>query len=66
MDECHELEVAELHQAMQAMMPNAAFIGFTGTPLLKKDKQTTLEVFGSYVTYKIEGVEDGVVFGPCL
>ncbi|MBN1314559.1 MAG: hypothetical protein JXA42_03795, partial [Anaerolineales bacterium] len=39
------------------------FIGFTGTPLLKKDAQTSLEVFGSYIhTYKFsEGVEDGVV-----
>jgi type I restriction enzyme R subunit len=48
---------------MKAMMPNAAFIGFTGTPLLKKDAQTSLEVFGGYIhTYKFsEGVEDGVV-----
>jgi type I restriction enzyme R subunit len=30
------------------MMPNAVFIGFTGTPLLKKDKKTSLEVFGGY------------------
>jgi type I restriction enzyme, R subunit len=48
---------------MKAMMPNAVFIGFTGTPLLKKDKKTSLEVFGSYIhTYKFsEGVEDKVV-----
>jgi type I restriction enzyme, R subunit len=48
---------------MKAMMPNAVFIGFTGTPLLKKDKQTSLEVFGRYIhTYKFsEGVEDGVI-----
>src|SRR5947209_17061516 len=48
---------------MKAMMPNAVFIGFTGTPLLKKDKQTSLEVFGGYIhTYKFsEGVEDEVV-----
>jgi hypothetical protein len=34
--------------------------GFTGTPLLKKDRQTSLEVFGGYVhTYKFsEAVED--------
>ena len=39
------------------------FIGFTGTPLLKKDKSTSLEVFGKYIyTYKFnEAVEDGVV-----
>ena len=39
------------------------FIGFTGTPLLKADAKTGLEVFGGYIhTYKFsEGVEDGVV-----
>lgn len=48
---------------MKALMPDAVFIGFTGTPLLKQDKQTSLEVFGGYIhTYKFsEGVEDGVV-----
>lgn len=48
---------------MKALMPNAVFIGFTGTPLLKKDKATSLEVFGGYIhTYKFsEAVEDGVV-----
>ena len=39
------------------------FIGFTGTPLLKSDKQTSIEVFGRYIhTYKFdEAVRDGVV-----
>ena len=48
---------------MKAIMPNATFIGFTGTPLLKQDKQTSLEVFGGYIhTYKFsEAVEDKVV-----
>ncbi len=45
------------------MLKNAVFIGFTGTPLLKTDKQTSLEVFGGYIhTYKFnEAVEDNVV-----
>jgi len=62
-DECHRTQSGKLHQVMKAMMPNAVFIGFTGTPLLNKDKATTLEVFGSYIhTYKFsEGVEDGVI-----
>ncbi|CAG1013068.1 Type-1 restriction enzyme R protein [Anaerolineales bacterium] len=62
-DECHRTQSGKLHRAMKALMPNAVFIGFTGTPLLKKDKQTSLEVFGKYIhTYKFsEGVEDGVV-----
>jgi type I restriction enzyme R subunit len=62
-DECHRTQSGKLHRAMKAIMPNAVFIGFTGTPLLKKDKQTSLEVFGGYIhTYKFsEGVEDSVI-----
>jgi len=62
-DECHRTQSNKLHKFMKAAMPNAVFIGFTGTPLLKKDSQTTLEVFGKYIhTYKFsEGVEDGVI-----
>jgi len=62
-DECHRTQSGKLHTAMTALMPNAVFIGFTGTPLLKKDAKTSLEVFGKYIhTYKFsEGVEDGVV-----
>jgi len=62
-DECHRTQSGKLHRVMKAMMPSANFIGFTGTPLLKKDAQTSLEVFGKYIhTYKFsEGVEDGVV-----
>jgi type I restriction enzyme R subunit len=62
-DECHRTQSGKLHRVMKAMMPNAAFVGFTGTPLLKKDKATSLEVFGGYIhTYKFsEAVEDEVV-----
>jgi len=62
-DECHRTQSGRLHRTMKAMLPNAVFVGFTGTPLLKKDKQTSLEIFGKYIhTYKFnEGVEDGVI-----
>ncbi|HEY5212585.1 MAG TPA: HsdR family type I site-specific deoxyribonuclease, partial [Acidobacteriaceae bacterium] len=62
-DECHRTQSGKLHKTMKAMLPGAVFIGFTGTPLLKEDKRTSLEVFGGYIhTYKFnEGVEDGVV-----
>ena len=62
-DECHRTQSGKLHSAMKRIIPNAVFIGFTGTPLLKKDKPTTLEVFGKYIhTYKFdEGVQDGVI-----
>lgn len=62
-DECHRTQSGKLHRAMKALMPSAVFIGFTGTPLLKKDAKTSLEVFGHYIhTYKFgEAVEDEVV-----
>ncbi|MBK9579111.1 MAG: HsdR family type I site-specific deoxyribonuclease [Fibrobacteres bacterium] len=62
-DECHRTQSGKLHRTMKALMPNAVFMGFTGTPLLKQDKSTSQEVFGSYIhTYKFsEAVEDGVV-----
>lgn len=62
-DECHRTQSGKLHEAMKALLPNAMLIGFTGTPLLKKDKQKSIEVFGPYIhTYKYnEAVKDGVV-----
>jgi type I restriction enzyme R subunit len=62
-DECHRTQSGKFNRTMKALMPNAVFIGFTGTPLLKTDKQTSLEVFGGYIhTYKFsEAVEDEVV-----
>lgn len=62
-DECHRTQSGKLHQAMKALLPHAMLIGFTGTPLLKRDKQTSIEIFGPYIhTYKYdEAVRDGVV-----
>lgn len=62
-DECHRTQSGKLHKVMKALLKNAVFIGFTGTPLLKQDKQTSLEVFGKYIhTYKFnEAVDDEVV-----
>ena len=62
-DECHRTQSGKLHKAMKTILPNSIFIGFTGTPLLKNDKKTSLEIFGGYIhTYKFdEAVRDGVV-----
>jgi len=62
-DECHRTQSGKLHTAMKKILPNALFIGFTGTPLLKKDKKTSFEVFGPFIhTYKYdEALKDGVV-----
>ncbi|WP_271911302.1 type I restriction endonuclease subunit R [Vreelandella alkaliphila] len=62
-DECHRTQTGKLHEAMKVLLPDALFIGFTGTPLMKKDKKKSIEVFGAYIhTYKFdEAVADGVV-----
>jgi type I restriction enzyme R subunit len=62
-DECHRTQSGKLHDAMKAILPDALFVGFTGTPLLKKDKRKSIEIFGAYIhTYKFdEAVADGVV-----
>ncbi len=62
-DECHRTQSGDLHEAMKTILPNAMFIGFTGTPLLKDDKARSIEVFGRYIhRYKFdEAVKDGVV-----
>lgn len=62
-DECHRTQSGKLHKAMKAILPDGIFVGFTGTPLLVKDKETSLEIFGGYIhTYKFdEAVRDGVV-----
>ncbi len=62
-DECHRTQSGKLHRAMKALLLDAVFIGFTGTPLLRVDRQRSIEIFGSYIhTYKYdEGVRDNVV-----
>ncbi|GHP66130.1 restriction endonuclease subunit R [Helicobacter pylori] len=62
-DECHRTQGGKLHNAMKSLLPNAIFIAFSGTPLLKQEKKTSQEVFGDYIhCYKFnEAVSDKVV-----
>ena len=63
-DEAHRTQSGKLARAMRQVLPEAMFIGFTGTPLLRSDKETSLETFGPYIgkPYRFdEAVEDGVV-----
>ena len=62
-DECHRTQSGKLNRAMKTILPGAMLIGFTGTPLLKRDKPQSIETFGAYIhTYKYdEAVEDNVV-----
>jgi type I restriction enzyme R subunit len=62
-DECHRSQGGDMNRQMKRWLENAIFVGFTGTPLLRKDKKTTRDVFGTYIhTYKFhQGVADGVI-----
>ena len=64
-DECHRTQGGDMNKQMKRWLQNAIFIGFTGTPLLKKDaaKLRTQDIFGTYIhTYKFhEAVADEVV-----
>ena len=62
-DECHRTQGGDMNRQMKRWLEKAIFIGFTGTPLLRKDKRMTRDVFGTYIhTYKFhEGVADRVI-----
>ena len=62
-DEAHRTQSGKMHDTMKQLLPDAMFIGFTGTPLLKADKKSSFERFGRFIhTYKFdEAVQDGVV-----
>jgi len=62
-DECHRTQGGDMNKQMKRWLEGAIFVGFTGTPLLRKDKLMTRDVFGTYIhTYKFhEGVADGVI-----
>lgn len=62
-DEAHRTQGGDMNKQMKRWLGDAIFVGFTGTPLLRKDKQTTHDVFGTYIhTYKFpQAVADKVV-----
>lgn len=49
-DEAHRSQYDQLAANMRRALPNAAFIGFTGTPLIAGQEERTREVFGDYVS----------------
>lgn len=59
-DESHRTQYSGLAMNMRTAMPNACYLGFTGTPIDKEDK-STIRTFGTYIDkYTIEqAVEDG-------
>ena len=58
-DEGHRTQYGPLHAKMRKVLPNACFIGFTGTPIMKKEKNTIQQFGGLIDTYTItQAVED--------
>ena len=55
-DEAHRTQAGRLARNMHLALPNAAFMGFTGTPLFKQD-ELTRRIFGDYVWTLLTKVE---------
>jgi len=49
-DEAHRTQYDTLALNMRTALPNAGFIGFTGTPLMKEGEEKTRDTFGNYVS----------------
>ncbi|RDU63598.1 type I restriction endonuclease subunit R [Helicobacter didelphidarum] len=61
-DESHRTQSGLLHKAMKKVLPQACYLGFTGTPLLKKDKNSFAKFGGEIHRYAIdEAVRDKAV-----
>ncbi|OGH59590.1 MAG: restriction endonuclease subunit R [Candidatus Lindowbacteria bacterium RIFCSPLOWO2_12_FULL_62_27] len=48
-DEAHRSHTRTLHRNLRRALPNAAVIGFTGTPILSSEKKETREIFGDFI-----------------
>lgn len=61
-DESHRTQYGELHTKMKQVFPNACYLGFTGTPLMKTEKNT-MNKFGRLIhKYTIkDGVDDNTI-----
>jgi type I restriction enzyme R subunit len=60
-DEAHRSQYDLFALNMRNALPNAAFLGFTGTPLISGEEERTREVFGDYVSVYdfARSIEDG-------
>jgi len=59
-DECHRSHTSTFHSNLMKALPNAAKIGFTGTPIMRRDVGVTQAIFGDFIDkYRLnEAVED--------
>lgn len=61
-DESHRTQNGNLHNAMKKVLPNACYIGFSGTPLLRKEKNSFAKFGGEIHRYTIDNaLKDGAV-----
>ncbi|MCZ4120802.1 type I restriction endonuclease subunit R [Streptomyces sp. H39-S7] len=62
-DEAHRSHGSKLHQNLMASLPNAARIGFTGTPIIMRAKDRTTDIFGTFIDeYRLaDAEEDGAI-----
>jgi len=62
-DEAHRSQTSSLHANLMAALPNAAKVGFTGTPIMREGKKRTEAIFGEFIDkYTIRQAEaDGAV-----
>ena len=66
-DEAHRSQAGDMHGDIKTTFPNALFFGFTGTPIMGKDKKntTTSEIFGERLSFysMAHGIRDGNIIG---
>ncbi|MFJ4818343.1 type I restriction endonuclease subunit R [Streptomyces sp. NPDC088801] len=62
-DEAHRSQGSALHKNLMDSLPNAARIGFTGTPIIMREKNRTTNIFGQFIDmYRLkEAEEDGAI-----
>ncbi|MFF3439614.1 type I restriction endonuclease subunit R [Streptosporangium sp. NPDC002721] len=62
-DEAHRTQSGSFHQRLRRSVPNAAMIGFTGTPIVRSFKRTTRDLFGTTVDHYrlVEAERDGTI-----
>ncbi len=67
LDEGHRGQYGEMHAKMRKVLPNACFIAFTGTPVMKKEKHT-IDRFGGLIepAYTIRQAVDDKAVVPLL
>ncbi len=61
-DESHRTQGGDMHKAMKKVFPEACYLGFTGTPLMRREKNSFAKFGGEIHRYTInQAVEDKAV-----